>query len=193
MGKISTLLTGVHGGDREALGAVLQAFRQYLTAVARRELGDDMRPKGGASDLVQETFLDAYRSIGSFHGRTEKELQAWLRTLLLNNLSNFHRRYRGTARRSVSREVSAEAPGGLETWLADPQGPADPAETRDQLELLRGLIARLPADYNRVLTLWYEEKTFEEIGPLMNRSTNAARMLWMRAVQRLQEMMGDEE
>jgi RNA polymerase sigma-70 factor (ECF subfamily) len=183
MGKISFLLTEVAGGDRGALGDVLEAFRKYLHAMARREIGGDLQSKSGASDLVQETFLDANLSIGSFEGRTEPEFLAWLRTLMLHNLSNFHRRYRSTARRSVAREVPAAS-----SYLPARQtSPARAVEQEDQFQLLQELIHTLPKEYNRVLTYWYEEKSFEEIGALMGRSTNAARMLWMRAVQRLQE------
>jgi RNA polymerase sigma-70 factor (ECF subfamily) len=187
MGKVSFLLAKVAEGNRDALGDVLELFQKYLHSIARREIAGDLQSKGGASDLVQETFLDAQQSIESFKGRSEPEFLAWLRTLMLHNLSNFHRRYRSTARRSVAREVS-----GASNYLAVSEtSPAGAAEQQDQLQLLSDLIQQLPTDHNRVLKLWYEEKSFEEIGGLMGRSTNAARMLWMRAVQRLQEMIAN--
>src|SRR5436190_6551829 len=111
-------LPGARAGSPEALGQVLEACRGYLLVVAQRELAPDLRAKGGASDLVQETFLEAQRDFPQFHGDSEAELRAWLRRLLLNNLANFTRGYRGTGKRQVGREVALDAgdssatPGG---------------------------------------------------------------------------------
>ena len=55
--------------------------------------------------MVQETFLEAQRDFGRFRGTTDGELRAWLRQLLLHNLANFARSYRGTEKRQVEREV----------------------------------------------------------------------------------------
>jgi hypothetical protein len=40
----------------------------YLGGIAARELGPDLRAKGGASDLVQQTFLEAQRDFAAFRG-----------------------------------------------------------------------------------------------------------------------------
>jgi DNA-directed RNA polymerase specialized sigma24 family protein len=48
-----------------APGGGLDQFREYLTQVARRELGTDLAAKVSASDLVQETFLAAARCAAS--------------------------------------------------------------------------------------------------------------------------------
>ena len=58
---------------------------------------------------------------------------------------------------------------------------------QEQDEALQAALARLPDDYRRVLALRYdEERTFEEIGTLLQRSPNAARKMWLRAIERLQ-------
>jgi RNA polymerase sigma-70 factor (ECF subfamily) len=58
----------------------------------------------------------------------------------------------------------------------------------EQDEALQAALGRLPADYRQVITLRYHEQlSFEEIGRLLQRSPDAARKLWARAVERLQE------
>jgi RNA polymerase sigma factor (sigma-70 family) len=53
---------------------------------------------------------------------------------------------------------------------------------------LQQALARLPADYRKVIELRFlEERSFEEIGRLTNRSPDAARKLWARAIERLGE------
>src|SRR5581483_10218334 len=111
---VARRLPEARAGCREALGQVLEAYRTYLLLIANGELDPELRAKGGASDLVQETFLEAHRDFAGFHGDSGEQLQAWLRQLLLHNLANFVRRYRQTDKRQVGREVflDAETPSG---------------------------------------------------------------------------------
>jgi RNA polymerase sigma-70 factor (ECF subfamily) len=188
-------LAAARAGSREALGQVLETFRGYLLLVANRELDGELRAKGGASDLVQETFLEAQRDFGRFHGNSEAELRAWLRRLLLNNVANFTRHYRDRAKREVAREVPLEAGGSSHErgagLAADTTSPSGQAVAREQAKALEQAMERLPPDYRQVLALRHEEKlTFAQIGEQMQRTANAARMLWLRAVERLQKEMG---
>src|SRR4051812_44971647 len=54
---MSPHLPEARAGSRDALGCAFDQCRHYLLQVARRSLGSGLRPKGGASDLVQETYL----------------------------------------------------------------------------------------------------------------------------------------
>ena len=184
-------MAAARAGSQQALGQVLETFRGYLLLVANRQLDPELRAKGGASDLVQDTFLEAQRDFGQFHGASVDELRAWLRRLLLNNLADFTRQYRDTAKRQIGQEVrleggdsSAERGGGLAAaWLS----PSGEAMAHEQAEAIRHAVERLPDDYRRVLVLRYqEERSFEEIGDLLGLTANAARKLLLRAVERVQ-------
>src|SRR5438094_9736562 len=85
----SCWLPAARAGSMEALGQALEEFRHYLLRIAEQELDPDLRAKGGASDLVQLTFLEAQRDFARFHGDTAAELRAWLRRLLVDTLANF--------------------------------------------------------------------------------------------------------
>ncbi len=186
-------LPAARSGSRKALGEALEACRAYLLVVAQRELDPQLRAKAGASDLVQQTFLEAQRDFPQFHGESEVELLAWLRQVLLNNLSTFTRSYRATEKRRVDREVALDANGpGREQGKAIPVRdnvltPSGELMEGEQARALDQALARLPEDYRRVIALRHEEqRSFEEIARLMGRSPNAARKLWARAVERLQ-------
>ena len=194
-GNPAQWLAAAQGGSREALGQVLETLRGYLLLVADRELDPELRAKGGASDLVQETFLEAHRDFARFHGTSVEELRAWLRCLLLNNVANFTRQYRQRAKRDVGREVALEAGGSSHErgagLAADILSPSGQAVAHEQAEALAKAMERLPPDYRRVLALRHEEQlAFDQIGQQMQRTANAARMLWLRAVERLQKEMG---
>src|SRR5437870_8261643 len=92
--EVEQLLPAARAGSAEALGQALEAFRDYLLAVANQKLDPVLRAKGGASDIVQETFLEAQRDLAQFAGTTGAELKAWLVRLLLNNVANFARHYK---------------------------------------------------------------------------------------------------
>ncbi len=51
-------------GSDSALGKLLEAYRGYLTLLARLQIGRRLQGKVDAADLVQETFLQAYRGFG---------------------------------------------------------------------------------------------------------------------------------
>jgi len=144
---------------------------------------------------VQDTFLEAQRDFQRFQGTTAEELRAWLRRVLLNNVANFTRQFRQRAKRDVGREVSLEAGGSSHErgagLAADTVSPSDAALAQEQAQALARAMERLPEDYRQVLALRHEEQlTFEQIGQKMERTANAARMLWLRAVERLQKEMG---
>jgi len=187
--NIEQRLAAAQQGSSAALGDVLEASRRYLLWMARRELDPGLSAKAGASDLVQDTLLEAHRDFGQFQGDSEAELLAWLRRLLLNNLANFARGYRATAKRRISREQSLDGAAGEASGKVAGRTPTPSTflMAREQMAVVQEALARLPADYQQVLTLWQQDDmTFEQIGAVMNRSANAARMLWVRALERLQ-------
>lgn len=184
-------LDAARAGSLEAMGQALEEYRGYLLSIAQQELDPALQAKAGASDLVQETFLEAQRDFNQFQGKTPEDLRAWLRRLLQNNLANFARNYRDTDKRKIGREQpleqmsSANLAGGLAAALPSPSGQAISGE---QIEALLRALEGLPHDYRQVVLLRYrEERTFEEIGEIMGRTGNAIRKIWLRAVERLKD------
>jgi RNA polymerase sigma factor (sigma-70 family) len=113
-----------------------------------------------------------------------------MRKLLINNLANFRRDFHRDKRR-VSREIalpggdSSRRRGGLDAGTSTPSVEMMRAE---ETEALQVALQRLPEDYRRVIQLRYrEERSFEAIAELMQRSQNAVRKLWSRAIERLQQ------
>jgi RNA polymerase sigma-70 factor (ECF subfamily) len=187
---VARWLPEARAGSREALGKLLEAARQYLLSIARQELDPDLRAKNSPSDMVQETFVEAQRAFGHFQGDTEDELLAWLRQVLLHRVGKLRRSYRDTQKRRLTREValggddSSDGPaGGLAANMLSPSGQA---MENEQDQALQAALGRLPEDYRRVIILRYQEQLpFEEIGRLLQRSPDAARKLWARAVEQL--------
>jgi RNA polymerase sigma-70 factor (ECF subfamily) len=193
--EVTHWLAAARGGSLEALGNLLDACRGYLLGVAERRLSAELRSKGGASDLVQQTFLDAQCQFERFQGESERELLAWLRQILLHNLAHFQRRYQGTGKRDLGREAplaeEASSTGGGANLAVPTPSPSEQLVAREEAEAVQRALQHLPEEYGQVLRLRHQEQlTFEAIGRRLGRSTSGARALWLRAVERLNEELG---
>jgi RNA polymerase sigma-70 factor (ECF subfamily) len=153
-GPIDPRIETARAGASDSLGRLLETCRNYLLLVAQQEMHPDLHAKIGASDLVQDTFLEAQRDFGLFDGQTEAELLAWLRRILLNNLANVARQYRNTDKRRLDREVplDGESGDGRLLNLADAgDSPSADASAREQAERIRRALDQLPEHYRQVI------------------------------------------
>lgn len=191
--RIEEWLGAVRAGSPSAAGQLLEACRGYLLLVANQELEAGLRGKMGPSDLVQDTFLQAQAHLASFRGTSEAEVLAWLKQILRHQLIDVRRRYRRARKRQLAREVPLPGGGGESgrqvgaDLVADLKSPGAEAIAREQAEALRQALLPLPDDYQEVIRLRNLERlSFAEIGQHMQRSAEAVRKLWARAIERLQ-------
>jgi RNA polymerase sigma-70 factor, ECF subfamily len=191
---ITELLDAVRQGDPDAQGRVLLRYQPWLGVLARLQLDGQFPGKFGASDIVQQTLLEACRGLPRFRGQTEAELLGWLRQILAHVIAHEVRRYRGLQKRDVAREVSleqslAESSRRLGVLLAaSGTSPSQQAARNEQKVLLAAALARLPDDYREVVILRnLEGLSHEEVARRLDRSEGAVRMLWVRALTRLRE------
>jgi RNA polymerase sigma factor (TIGR02999 family) len=111
------LLLLARAGNAAALGELLRRYDNYLTLLARLQIGRRLQRKSDPDDLVQETYLAAQRSFPRFRGASETEFLNWLRQLLAWSLAKFIRHYCGTQRRDIRAQAAPRA--------ALAQGPSD--------------------------------------------------------------------
>jgi RNA polymerase sigma-70 factor (ECF subfamily) len=187
-----SLLARAREGDEAARGELLARYRNYLSMLARTQIDTFLRARLDPSDLVQETLLEAVRDFRQFAGGTEKELTAWLRKILARNLADQLKRHK-TQARDAHRQESLDVLLDNSSLLAEQalargiSSPSMQASKREEAVLLADALARLPADYRDVLVLRHlQQLKFEEVAERMKRSSGAVRMLWTRALERLQ-------
>jgi RNA polymerase sigma-70 factor (ECF subfamily) len=136
----------------------LDHYRGYLSALARLQVA--ARPwlsaKLDASDLVQQTLLQAHAGREQFRGQTPEEMVAWLRRILTRTLAN-NLRSLGQAKRDVGAERSLEADldassSRLDAWLAvDQTSPSEAAGANERAAALAAAVAELPDDQREVV------------------------------------------
>jgi RNA polymerase sigma-70 factor, ECF subfamily len=191
--KLDALIVAAREGSQDALGHLLEECREYVLLVADRELGQDLRAKIGPSDLVQETFVHAQQGFGGFKGSSERELLAWLRGILFNQVFRARRHFSGTIKRDMSREMSSDSDSAIRQLImslpANGHSPDDELASRDDSETLYKALEQLPAHYRQVLVLRYwQGMPFADIGERMGRSAAAVHKLWARALEQLDQL-----
>lgn len=192
--NVTTLLTACRAGDAEAAGRLLETHRSLLRLLADRELGARLQAKVDASDIVQQTMLEAIRGLPAFRGTSEAEWEAWLRRILARRISHEVRRHRGTLMRGAANEISidqslAQSSQRLGSMLgANQTSPSQRAIGNERAAAVAEVLDRLPPDYREVIVLRnLESLPHEEVARRMGRSPSAVRMLWMRALARLRD------
>lgn len=196
------LLARARDGETAALGQLLDLYRNYLQLLARTQIDLHLRSRFSASDLVQEAMLDACHDFEQFRGRTEAELLAWLRRILLHNLANAVEKQVLTQKRSVRREVSLDTRTRLEQSLNQVEAalvrsassPSAHAQRREAAAILADQLAQLKPEHQEVIVLRnLEGLSFEEVAERMGRSGGAIRKLWLRALEQLKQLLERED
>lgn len=194
------LLQAAQAGDRDALGQLLELYRNYLRLLARLQIGRRLRGKADPSDLVQEAFLAAQRTFAQFRGTSERELVDWLRQIRASKLVDLARRYLRAGRRDVrlERQLRHDLDGSSralsEALLASESSPSERAARRERAVLLADGIKSLPADHGEVIILRHlEGLPLAEVAARMGRSIDSVKKLWVRGIARLRGILADHE
>ena len=185
-------------GDQATLGRLLESYQNYLRLLARIEIGRRLQGKVDASDIVQETFLEAHRQFPLFQGTAEAQLAKWLRTILAGTVANVVRRYAGTQARNLRLERELvegldQSTCALEQMLVDRHSsPSHQAMRGEQSLQVAAAMSRLPEDYQTVLVLRHlEGLSFPQVAVRMDRSVDSVEKLWLRGLTRLKKEFGE--
>jgi RNA polymerase sigma-70 factor (ECF subfamily) len=169
----------------------LDRYRSYLHLLASMQLDRRLRGKLDASDVVQQTLLQAHRARTQFRGDSPGQLAAWLRQILAHNLAHAARDYT-RAKRDVTRERSFEASLGasaarLNQWVAAQQSsPSQKVERGEQLIQLAEALGTLPDAQREAIVLHYwQDWSLAEIGNHLDRSPSAVAGLLHRGLKKL--------
>ncbi len=165
----SELIERCRGGDQDAFRVLVQAHhdRVYRTAYAMTSSRDD------ASEIVQETFVKAWRGLERFRG--DASLATWLTRLSLNTAKDHLRRAR--ARHEANRV----------TWSPVAEGESLSIEDRDELQRA---VRRLPQSCRRVVALHYGlDLSLKEVSELMRCPEGTIKSRLNSALIKLREIM----
>ncbi|HEY7451019.1 MAG TPA: RNA polymerase sigma factor [Candidatus Limnocylindria bacterium] len=163
------LVDAVLAGDREAFRLIVERFQGPVYRAGLRVLGS----VADAEDVAQETFVTAFRSLGSYRG--DGPLQAWLVRIATRTAFRRRSQRRQASDLAVATGLTSSAPDPLQSALADERAAA-----------VRSAVAALDDPYREVVALrYFGELSLDEIATTTGRNLNTIKTQVRRGLQRL--------
>ena len=185
----AAVVGAILGGDRDAFRALVDREAPSIIRACHRILGD----LGEAEDVAQETFVTAYRSLGSWRG--DGPFGAWLARIAVRLAIR-----QATRRKTVAWVSPGVAPEGT---LEDPiarlrsDGSADPEGLvlRGERQVaVRNAVASLAEPYREVVALrFFAERSLDEIAALTGRPLGTVKTHLHRGLFRLREQFSEND
>ena len=159
-------------GDRHAFDLLVLKYQSRLLSLVGRLVSN----QSDALDVLQDTFVKAYRSLNTFRG--ESAFYAWLYRIAVNTAKNHL-----AARVKESKDVSVDDDGtGELSVLQDLAAPEDEAAAEELQRAILHSIEQLPEDLKQALTLReLEGMSYDEIALAMNCPIGTVRSRIFRA------------
>jgi RNA polymerase sigma-70 factor (ECF subfamily) len=191
----NALLEQAQRGDREALGQLLEAQRSALRRLAERQLEGRIAVRVDASDIIQQTFLQAHRSFPQFAGQDVRQLAAWLEGILDHKVAGAIRDHALLQKRNVQRDRSLDdSHGGMASLKqqldAGHSTPSQKAMRGEEEQLLSQALNVLPNDQREAVRLRHLEGwALADIARHLGRSPAATAGLIKRGMQALRRQL----
>ncbi len=177
----AALMARVNAGDSECFAELVRRYQAPLRRVARSRLGR----AEWAEDVVQETFLAAFKSSASFDPRYS--FRTWLWTILLHQChGHFQRRQRSVPVQPLSHECR-ESVAQDDSLDGAPLARLLARERSAQLEALLGQLTLAQADALRLR--FFGGLKFQEIADAMQCSLNTAKNRVRAGLTRMAELI----
>jgi RNA polymerase sigma-70 factor (ECF subfamily) len=175
-GEAATALARARQGDSEAFRALVELHAKAAFALAFRLTGDER----DAEDVVQESFIRAYRQLGRFESRSN--FGTWLHRIVVNcSMDALRARHSRREERGVdpATDLGEFVPSGGPS----PERLARSAEIRTRVEAAMGL---LTAQERVAFALrHWEGRSIDDIGHALGLQTSAAKHAVFRAVKKM--------
>lgn len=195
-GDTVELIRRFRTGDERAYRELFERYRLELAQFVRSHMDAGLRATISPEDVLQETHLEALRSLERFTYRRELSFYFWLCGIARNRI---HHHCRLLARRPPPVSLSprtAETPSSsqeiIEKIEAGGRNPADEAVLRQNLDLLATAMESLPgAQREAVLLRYIEGHDNQEAAAMSGIEPGAFRVRLMRGLMRLREVMAE--
>jgi RNA polymerase sigma-70 factor (ECF subfamily) len=169
------LVRRVQSGERAAFDLLVRKYQYRIAALVRRYVRDEAE----AQDVVQESFIRAWRALPSFRG--DAQFYTWLYRIAVNTSKNY---LVSLGRRPVGEDIDDEESDVARTAerLHDSATPENELLRNEMEQLVLGAVAKLAPDLREALTLReVEGLSYEEIAERMGTPIGTVRSRIFRA------------
>jgi RNA polymerase sigma-70 factor (ECF subfamily) len=182
-------LTLVHRAQQEDVGAYDELIRRYQERIYATVYHMTSNHED-ANDLVQDTFIKAYRALKSFKG--DSSFYTWVYRIAVNKTINFLKQRKNRIQMSLNDvDFNAENDPDLVALVSD-KTPRRDLNLLELQEKLNGALQKLSEHHRMVVTLHdIQGLSHEEIGKIMDCNVGTVRSRLFYARQQLQAYLSD--
>ena len=164
-------------GDSEAFRALVERHSRAVYRLAHRMTGNPQ----DAEDVVQETFLKAYRQLGRFESRAN--FSTWLHRIAVNCSIDL---IRGRRHQEAGHDAAdLETLDTVDDHRVDPSPERLMLSTEVQEQVTRAMRDLTPMERAAFILRHFEGHSIEEIGGALGLKANAAKHSIFRAVRKM--------
>ncbi len=170
------LVIRAQSGDRTAFDQLVKFNKDKMFALTYRMTGD----RETALDLVQDTFMAAFRELQSF--RAEADFSSWLYRIASNKTLNFLKR----------RKIMSFIPLGGKNMPEPAYEMPDSITASEMNRRLTKAVAALPPKQKLIFNLrFFEQLPFGEIAQILKKGESTVKTNYQKAVEKLRESLKD--
>ena len=192
--ETDALLARLKNGDQAALAELFSQYQAALRRMIDIRLDPRLNGRVSASDVLQETYLDALQRAPHYFNHPEMPFFVWLRLVAGQRLVDVHRHHLGAKMRDAGKEISLNLGGGLGAssvcLAAHLVGNfTSPSQAFERIELLGKVEDALesldPIDREVLSLRHFEELSNADTAAILGIETAAASKRYVRALERL--------
>ena len=168
-------------------------YRPRLKQMLQFRIDPRLRTRTDLSDILQESYIDAFRRLDHFRSKPEMSLYVWLRQITLQRLIDVHRLHLRTDKRNLKNEVRLEnqatTSAAIAAHLVDRMiSPSQLAIRHEMVSQTESALEQMDDIDREVLALrHFEELTNGEVAQVLVISEAAASNRYVRALTRLRK------
>ena len=199
--ELTPILQRAAAGDSEALHLLMERFRKPLSRMVERRMEQRMKSRVDASDVVQDSYLEAWKHLGEYMANPVLPFVVWLRQIVSQQTVAAYRTHVVAQMRSTHQETSldrAAAPDESQI-LADQlagtvDSPSDNAMREERRAILAETLNAMEPDEREILTLrHFDGFNSVESAEMLGISAAAASKRYIRAIKRLQGLLHERK
>ena len=182
------LLQRYRAGDGDALWELCSRVEPLLRRRIEQRIPRRLRRRVSVADVLQDARVAAYERREAFEERGPDAFRKWILGIVDKKALRAVRDHRGVAKRDQGREVTRAHRPDTAMFPGSTPSPSEVYVASELADLARAAMAALPPDYREVLRLARDEQlTLREVGERMERSREAAKKLYARAISRFEQ------
>jgi len=175
--EAAAVLARARQGDSDAFRALVERHSRSVFRLAFRMTGNEQ----DAEDVVQESFLRAYRQLGRFESRAN--FGTWLYRITANCAVDLMRARQARHDQARGESLDDAAAADVRSDRPDPERLSGSAEIRQRVSA--AMAALSPLERAAFTLRHYEGRTIDEISRTLGLGTSAAKHSVFRAVRKL--------